>query len=125
MSKSFQFLHIPRQISTVLSCINYCIITFTSLEILRSKKGRSLCQPFQLLPSATKYPEYYRIITEPIDLKMIAQKIQAQQYKTLNDLEADLLLMVKNARTFNEPGSLIYKVITRGGVRGMESWAIL
>jgi len=76
------------------------------------KKGREICQPFQLLPSRTKYPEYYRVITEPIDLKMIAQKIQSETYKSLNELEADLLLMVKNAKTFNEPGSLIYKDAT-------------
>merc|ERR1719187_924859 len=43
---------------------------------------------------------------------MIAQKIQSQVYKSLNDLEADLLLMVKNAKSFNEPGSLIYKDAT-------------
>ena len=50
------------------------------------------------------------MITEPIDLKMIAQKIQGQVYKSLNELEADLFLMVKNAKMFNEPGSVIYKV---------------
>lgn len=40
---------------------------------------------------------------------MIAKKIQAGQYNTVNDLEKDLLLVMKNACSFNETGSQIYK----------------
>lgn len=43
-------------------------------------------------------------------MKMIAQKIQGNMYNTLNEIERDFFLMVKNARTFNEPKSVIYKV---------------
>ena len=50
------------------------------------------------------------MIQNPIDLKMIATKIQRSQYKSLDDLERDLMLMVKNAKAFNEPKSLIYRV---------------
>ena len=50
------------------------------------------------------------MIKEPIDLKMIAQKIQGGIYKTLDDIEKDFNIMVKNAKTFNEPKSLIFKV---------------
>lgn len=71
--------------------------------------GRPLYPPFQFLPSERRYPEYYSVIDNPIDLKTIAQKIQASEYNTLNDLEKDLLLMVWNACLFNEPGSQLYK----------------
>jgi hypothetical protein len=57
-----------------------------------------------------RYPEYYNVIKEPIDLKTIAMRIQDNQYRSLDHLEKDMLLMCKNARTFNEPGSVIYKV---------------
>lgn len=63
---------------------------------------------FYLL-SLQSYPEYYELIDSPIDLKVIATRIQSNQYASLNDLERDLQLMVKNAISFNEPGSLIYK----------------
>ena len=56
------------------------------------------------------YPQYYEVIKEPTDLKMIAQKIQGGVYKTLDDIEKDFNTMVKNAKTFNEPKSLIFKV---------------
>ena len=57
-----------------------------------------------------KYAEYYQVIKEPIDLHMIAQKIQSNNYGSLDDMYKDLLLMVQNAKTFNETGSQIYKV---------------
>lgn len=71
--------------------------------------GRPLYRPFQFLPSKRRYPEYFSVIDSPIDLKIIAQKIQGGEYSNLNDMEADLLLMVRNACNFNEPGSQIYK----------------
>ena len=47
-----------------------------------------------------------------MDLRRIAIKIQTNSYTSLDDLVKDLLLMVQNAKTFNEPGSQIYKVTT-------------
>ncbi|XP_076258471.1 protein polybromo isoform X4 [Rhynchophorus ferrugineus] len=63
---------------------------------------------FQLLPSKKKYPDYYEVIEQPIDLKRIAIKIQNNQYSSLLALEKDLVVMCKNACLFNEPNSLIY-----------------
>jgi len=78
--------------------------------IVTTKDGdRDISQAFQLLPLKIKYPQYYEVIKKPIDLKMIATKIQEAKYSSLDELEQDLLQMVKNAKTFNEPKSLIYK----------------
>ncbi|KAJ8709729.1 hypothetical protein PYW08_009733 [Mythimna loreyi] len=71
--------------------------------------GRPLYTAFQFLPSKRRYPEYFNVIDSPIDLKTIAQKIQGEEYTSLTELEKDLLLMVRNACHFNEPGSQIYK----------------
>ena len=70
---------------------------------------RPLHLMFRLLPSQKRYPEYYKLITEPIDLKTIAAKIVDNKYEDLNALEVDIQLMCKNAQIFNEPGSQIYK----------------
>lgn len=72
-------------------------------------ENRELHRMFQLLPSKKLYPDYYDVIDHPIDLKCIAVKIQTNAYSSLNDMEKDLLQMIKNACTFNEPGSQIYK----------------
>lgn len=64
---------------------------------------------FRLLPSQKRYAEYYKVIKEPIDLKMIATKICDNKYTSLAEMEDDILLMCKNAQIFNEPGSQIYR----------------
>ena len=64
---------------------------------------------FRLLPSQKRYPEYYKVIKDPMDLKMIASKIQSSEYESLGELEDDFTTLTKNAMHFNEPGSVIYR----------------
>lgn len=80
-----------------------------SAVMTANEEGRIISEMFQLLPSKSLYPDYYQVIQQPIDLKMIATKIQRNDYHTLLELEKDLLLMVKNAKKYNEPGSQIYR----------------
>ncbi|EDW84391.1 uncharacterized protein Dwil_GK13168 [Drosophila willistoni] len=70
---------------------------------------RPMHHMFQLLPSKKIYPDYYDVIEHPIDLRLIATKIQMNAYSSLMEMERDLLQMTKNACLFNEPGSEIYK----------------
>jgi len=72
-------------------------------------KDRLLHLMFRLLPSQKRYPEYYKTIEKPLDLKMIATKIVENKYTSTNELEEDVSIMCKNAQIFNEPGSIIYK----------------
>ncbi|XP_054586619.2 polybromo 1, like isoform X2 [Nothobranchius furzeri] len=71
--------------------------------------GRLVSELFQKLPSKVHYPDYYAIIKEPIDLRSIAQRIQSGFYKTVTAMAKDIDLMTKNAKTYNEPGSQVFK----------------
>uniref|UniRef100_A0AAQ4NNR0 Protein polybromo-1 n=1 Tax=Gasterosteus aculeatus aculeatus TaxID=481459 RepID=A0AAQ4NNR0_GASAC len=71
--------------------------------------GRLISELFQKLPSKVHYPDYYAIIKEPIDLRTIAQRIQIGYYKSVNAMAKDIDLMAKNAKTYNEPGSQVFK----------------
>ena len=82
---------------------------FSAVMNATSPDGRVLSEVFRLLPSRKTYPDYYQFIDQPIDLKIIATRIQGSEYSSLNDMEKDLNQMVKNASTYNEPGSQIYK----------------
>ncbi|CAE1320778.1 PBRM1 [Acanthosepion pharaonis] len=78
--------------------------------IISAKDGeRDISEVFQRLPPRSKYPKYYEIIKDPIDLKLIGQRIQDGYYSNVAALEKDLLLMIKNAKTFNEPRSQVYR----------------
>uniref|UniRef100_A0A3Q2DT07 Protein polybromo-1 n=1 Tax=Cyprinodon variegatus TaxID=28743 RepID=A0A3Q2DT07_CYPVA len=72
--------------------------------------GHLVSELFQKLPSKVQYPDYYAIIKEPIDLRTIAQRIQIGFYKTVTAMAKDIDLMTKNAKTYNEPGSQVFKV---------------
>ena len=50
------------------------------------------------------------MIKDPIDLKTIAMKIQEGEYSSLDELEDDFAKMVRNAQTFNEPGSQVWSL---------------
>lgn len=62
---------------------------YVSLRFLFSYKqdeeGRSLIDPFVELPSKEEYPEYYDYITEPIDMNMIEEKVQADRVRYMYD----------------------------------------
>uniref|UniRef100_A0A667YBF2 Protein polybromo-1 n=1 Tax=Myripristis murdjan TaxID=586833 RepID=A0A667YBF2_9TELE len=73
------------------------------------QSGRLVSELFQKLPSKVHYPDYYAIIKEPIDLRAIAQRIQIGYYKSVNAMAKDIDLLAKNAKTYNEPGSQVFK----------------
>uniref|UniRef100_A0A8C1RZ51 Bromo domain-containing protein n=1 Tax=Cyprinus carpio TaxID=7962 RepID=A0A8C1RZ51_CYPCA len=71
--------------------------------------GRLLSEVFVQLPSRKELPEYYELIRKPVDFRKIKERIKSHKYRTLNDLEKDVMLLCQNAQTFNLEGSLIYE----------------
>ncbi|KAM5148765.1 protein polybromo-1 isoform 4-T4 [Mantella aurantiaca] len=80
-----------------------------SVTTAADTNGRLISELFQKVPSKVHYPDYYAIIKEPIDLKMILQRIQSGYYKSVNAMAKDIDLLAKNAKTYNEPGSQVFK----------------
>ncbi|KAL8212373.1 UNVERIFIED_CONTAM: Protein polybromo-1 [Gekko kuhli] len=80
-----------------------------AVVVATNPSGRLISELFQKLPSKVQYPDYYAIIKEPIDLKTIAQRIQNGSYKSIHAMAKDIDLLVKNAKTYNEPGSQVFK----------------
>lgn len=54
-------------------------------------------------------PEYYEVVSDPIDLLKIQQKIKTDSYSGLNDLQTDIELLVDNAKSFYKPDSEEYE----------------
>uniref|UniRef100_A0A3Q1AJN0 Protein polybromo-1 n=1 Tax=Amphiprion ocellaris TaxID=80972 RepID=A0A3Q1AJN0_AMPOC len=95
----------PTCLKEVLEQLLDAVVSYTE------PTGRLVSELFQKLPSKmVQYPDYYAIIKEPIDLKIIAQKIQLGHYRGVNAMAKDIDLLVKNAKTYNEPGSQVFKV---------------
>ena len=62
---------------------------------------------FAALPNADEYPDYFEVIAKPISLSEIKGRVEARSYRGWAAFEADVQLMLRNARTYNEEGSEI------------------
>uniref|UniRef100_A0A8C0IEV9 SWI/SNF related, matrix associated, actin dependent regulator of chromatin, subfamily a, member 2 n=1 Tax=Bubo bubo TaxID=30461 RepID=A0A8C0IEV9_BUBBB len=77
--------------------------------IFLNSSGRQLSEVFIQLPSRKELPEYYELIRKPVDFKKIKERIRNHKYRSLGDLEKDVMLLCHNAQTFNLEGSQIYE----------------
>ena len=70
--------------------------------------GRAVAGIFMDLPAREMYPDYYQLISVPMSLQLIRQKIETGGYSRDSSLfESDVLLMFANARRYNLPGSQV------------------
>ncbi|ROL50781.1 Protein polybromo-1 [Anabarilius grahami] len=93
----------PSYLKAILEQLLEAIVSCTD------SSGRLVSELFQKLPSKLHYPDYYAVIKEPIDLRTVAQRIQAGHYKSISAMAKDIDLLTKNAKTYNEPGSQVFK----------------
>ena len=63
---------------------------------------RAFCFEYQ------DYPDYYRMITQPIAMSHLRKRAQTNYYKDVQQYRDEWRLMFSNARTFNIEGSLVY-----------------
>lgn len=80
----------------------------TLLSIIEQLKENEAAWPF-LEPVPQEVPYYHTIITDPIDLSTISDRVESFTYPSEKEFFDDLNLMFENCRTFNEPGTDISK----------------
>ncbi|KAM9841137.1 putative global transcription activator SNF2L2 [Aulostomus maculatus] len=71
--------------------------------------GRQISKGFVQLPSKKEVPEYYELIRKPVDFRRIRERVRNHKYRSVGDLEKDILLLCHNAQTYNLEGSQIYE----------------
>lgn len=76
-------------------------------EAREAATGRRLCDLFMVKPSKKDYPDYYKVILEPMDLRAIEHNIRFDKYMTEDSMIEDMKLMFRNARHYNEEGSQV------------------
>lgn len=77
------------------------------IEAREAGTGRRLCDLFMFKPSKKDYPDYYKVILEPMDLRTIEHNIRSDRYMTEDEMVDDMKLMFRNARHYNEEGSQV------------------
>ncbi|XP_023676416.1 probable global transcription activator SNF2L2 [Paramormyrops kingsleyae] len=93
----------PPKLTKQMSAIIDTVINY------RDGSGRQLSEVFVQLPSRKELPEYYELIRKPVDFKKIKDRVRNHKYRSVGDLEKDVMLLCHNAQTFNLEGSQIYE----------------
>ncbi|KAK0181294.1 hypothetical protein PV327_003587 [Microctonus hyperodae] len=84
-------------------------------DIIRNQKkedGTLLCDAFIRVPKRRQEPGYYEVVSNPIDLLKVQQKLKTDEYRDMEDLAADIQLMINNAKAFYMRTSPEYKDAT-------------
>ncbi|KAJ3271784.1 hypothetical protein HDV01_006392 [Terramyces sp. JEL0728] len=74
------------------------------LENLLSYKDGAPIEPFMDLVDRKTYPDYFQIIKDPIAINDIKGA-----YKKIDDFKGDVMQCFANCKSYNQPGSDIYK----------------
>lgn len=82
---------------------------WTAVRNTKDENGRERATNFIQLPPAEELPDYYKVISSPIDMRMVREKIDEGQYRRWDSFERDMLLVFANARLFNLEDSQIYE----------------
>uniref|UniRef100_A0A915PSR4 Protein polybromo-1 n=1 Tax=Setaria digitata TaxID=48799 RepID=A0A915PSR4_9BILA len=98
-----------RNVKEELDDLRQCAELVDTLRNYRTTDNRMLCESFIRAPSRRTEPKYFDVVTHPIDLTRIQQKIKTEEYSTVEDLSADIRLLVNNNKAYYKEGSQEYK----------------
>lgn len=81
-------------------------------EIVKAKY-RKINWPFLEPVDGSLVPNYYTLITRPVDLSSMKTKLISNKYNTVEDFLTDFEIMIGNCHTFNAEGTEVYTCATK------------
>lgn len=104
--------------------VGYCLRIVK--DMLRLKDGFGFSKPIDQLWSVDQLPGYFEMITSPMDLDTVRQRLESGYYMSspgkqeveevtfdAHTFSSDMRLIFKNARTYNRAGDVFYEAATR------------
>jgi len=64
-------------------------------------------------PVDKQLTSYFEVITEPMDLSTMCEKLNKFEYRSKSSFEFDFFLMINNCRRYNPPASTYYKAANK------------
>lgn len=75
----------------------------------KKSDGSLLCDSFIRVPKRRQEPKYYDVVSNPIDLLKVQQKLKTDEYEDLDGLQSDIELIVSNTKAFYKKNSQEFK----------------
>mmetsp|Transcript_31668 Transcript_31668/g.48450 ORF Transcript_31668/g.48450 Transcript_31668/m.48450 type:complete len:89 (+) Transcript_31668:824-1090(+) len=70
-------------------------------DILKALYDHENAWPFRQQVNPKQAPDYYTVITEPMWLQRVNEKLNAKDYQHREQFKTDVLLIFQNARVYN------------------------
>ncbi|KXJ83568.1 hypothetical protein RP20_CCG004947 [Aedes albopictus] len=90
-------------------------------RILDQLEAKDIQEIFREPVDTEEVADYLKIITHPMDLGTMRQKLKSGFYTSIEDLESDFMLMVTNCLTYNNKDTMFY----RAGVKMRDAGTII
>ncbi|KAJ8122909.1 hypothetical protein ONZ43_g1012 [Nemania bipapillata] len=87
--------------------------------------------PFQHPVNRDEVPDYYNVITSPMDLSIVEERVLQDKYDSPKDLVADVRLICSNCRKYNDETTIYAKCAVRlerymwGLIKDIPEWSDL
>ncbi|CAD8161559.1 unnamed protein product [Paramecium pentaurelia] len=78
-------------------------------QIIDTMRKHKSAWPFLDPVNKDDVPDYYDVITDPIDIKTIEKKLQSNQYTSKDLFIKDVKRIFTNCRNYNQPDTIYYK----------------
>lgn len=82
---------------------------YESIRNYKKEDGTLLCDAFIRVPKRRQEPGYYEVVSNPIDLLKVQQKLKTDEYEDIEDLQCDIELIVNNTKAFYKKSSQEYR----------------
>ncbi|XP_077514509.1 protein polybromo isoform X29 [Amblyomma americanum] len=97
-----------RKRSRVLDLSEMLQSLYSALQNCKAEDGHLLCENFIRTPKKSQ-ADYYEVVTNPIDMLRIHQKIKTEEYTDLEQMTSDVALMVSNAKAYYKEDTQAYR----------------
>lgn len=79
------------------------------LHLLNEMQNHQSAWPFQKPVNAEEVPDYYNVITEPMDLETMEKRLEEDAYSSPEDFVKDAKLVFNNCRRYNNDTTSYWK----------------
>lgn len=102
-------------------------MTFHCVTLLRKLMSNPWSSIFNkpVDPVALNIPDYFSVITNPMDLGTVKSKLDKNAYSSIEDFAADIRLTVSNAMFYNPPDNFVHKYAKELGDQFEARWKAL